>query len=222
MVQNTKPHVFVNYIVYHEGESLPPIARDCLYEYVFARNGVFVRSEREGLHATIPVCDSQEMTLNGLAELKPEIRISRRVRLQITEYALSTCMYAMPNECLLWLGFSNNEYAVTIPDQVAGTMFVHPAHPYQSEGAEALIDIHSHDCMIPIFSTTDDRDETGFRIFAVVGLLDTRPSILVRVGIFGHFQIVPAESVFEMPTWLSDYSKTAFWKEEVNHGSAQP
>ena len=208
MVQTTKPHVFINHIVYREGESLPPMASSCLYEYVIAANGVFVRSEREGLSATIPVFAGQYTTLRGLAELKPEIQIARRVRLRITEYMLSACMNAMPEECLIWLGYSNGEYTVTIPDQVTGRMFVNPSRPYQQEGAEALIDLHSHNSMVPVFSRIDDQDETGFRLFAVVGLLDRRPSILVRIGIFGHFVSIDADSVFEMPAGLSDYGKT--------------
>jgi hypothetical protein len=28
---------------------------------------------------------------------------------------------------------------------------------------------------------------------------------MTRVGVFGHFWIIPPEQVFEMPCWLEDY-----------------
>lgn len=214
MVYGTKPRLirtkgsfdFVHHVVYRQGESLPPISSHCLYEVVLASNGVFVRSERTGLRATIPVLSTQEEErVRGLNELQSEVRLEKRVSRSLTETMLSVCMNAMPNECLMWLGFEDSEYHLTIPPQDAGRVHVEPLSPYQREGAGALLDLHSHNSMPPIFSMTDDRDEIGFRLFAVVGLLDNLPSISVRVGVFGHFAIVPAESIFDLPDWLSDY-----------------
>lgn len=205
VVQNTKPHVFVGHIVYRDGEALPSISPDCLYEYVIAQNGVFVRSERAGLSAVIPVLSNQYVTLRGLAELNPKVSLGAKVKLKLTEQMLELCKQAMPDECLMWLGWQDGEYSLTVPEQDAGRMCVVPSLPFQREGADALIDLHSHHSMAPVFSKTDDQDETGFRIFAVVGMLDRQPCITVRVGVFGHFCTIPAEWVFEMPCWLVDY-----------------
>ena len=205
VVQTAKPHVFIDHIIYREGEALPPISPDNLYEYVIAQNGVFVRSEREGLSAVIPVLSNQYITLRGLAELNPKVSLGAKVKLKLTEQILELCMKAMPDEWLMWLGWQNDEYSLTVPDQSAGRMRVVPSLPFQREGADALIDLHSHNSMAPRFSETDDQDETGFRIFAVVGMLDRQPCITVRVGVFGHFCTIPAEWVFEMPCWLEDY-----------------
>jgi len=205
VVQTAKPHVFIDHIIYREGEALPPISPDNLYEYVIAQNGVFVRSERAGLSAVIPVLSSQDVTLRGLAELNPEVSLAARVRLELTEQILELCREAMPDECLMWLGWQDGKYSLTVPDQAAERMRVAPSLPFQREGADALIDLHSHNSMAPRFSETDDQDETGFRIFAVVGMLDQQPCITVRVGVFGHFCTIPAEWVFEMPCWLVDY-----------------
>jgi hypothetical protein len=38
----------------------------------------------------------------------------------------------------------------------------------------------------------------------VIGRLSTRPSILVRVGIYGHFWEIPAAWVFQVPPGVSD------------------
>jgi len=197
--------MFVETIIYREGEALPPISPDNLYEYVVAQNGVFVRSERAGLSAVIPVLSNPSVTLHGLAELNPEVSLGAKVKLKLTEQMLELCMKAMPDECLMWLGWQDGEYSLTVPDQAAGRMRVAPSLPFQKEGAEALIDLHSHNSMAPVFSETDDQDETGFRIFAVVGMLDQQPCIMTRVGVFGHFWSIAPEQVFEMPPWLEDY-----------------
>src|ERR1700690_552021 len=105
VVQTAKPHVFIDHIIYREGEALPPISPDNLYEYVIAQNGVFVRSKREGLSAVIPVLSNQYITLRGLAELNPEVSLAAKVKLGLTEQMLELCMKAMPDEYLMWLGF---------------------------------------------------------------------------------------------------------------------
>src|SRR5271157_4227986 len=130
VVQTTKPHVFVDHIIYREGEALPPISPDNLYEYIIAQNGVFVRSEREGLSAVIPVLSNQYITLRGLAELNPEVSLAARVRLELTEQILELCTKAMPDECLMWLGCRDGEYSLTVPDQAAGRMRVIPSLPF--------------------------------------------------------------------------------------------
>jgi hypothetical protein len=62
--------------------------------------------------------------------------------------------------------------------------------------------------MRPFFSRTDDRDETGFRIYAVIGDINFHsnvpPSIRVRVGVYGHFWPIPAASIFNLPSFLRD------------------
>ena len=45
---------------------------------------------------------------------------------------------------------------------------------------------------------TDDRDEQGFRVYGVVGRLDTAtPELALRVGIYGHFAPVEWSQVFD-------------------------
>lgn len=76
--------------------------------------------------------------------------------------------------------------------------------PYHPIYGRLYIEVHSHHTMAPFFSATDDRDEIGFKIYAVIGRLDTRPAILCRVGIYGHYQEIPASWVFEIPAGIED------------------
>ncbi|HMZ56136.1 MAG TPA: hypothetical protein PKL10_15290, partial [Nitrospira sp.] len=53
-------------------------------------------------------------------------------------------------------------------------------------------------------SAVDNEDETGFRIYGVCGWLTTRPSITFRVGVYGHFFLIPAHCIAELPPMLQD------------------
>ena len=64
--------------------------------------------------------------------------------------------------------------------------------------AGVVAEFHSHGSSRAFFSATDDRDEQGFRIYGVVGRLDTdRPELSLRVGVYGHFAPVEWSQVFE-------------------------
>lgn len=68
----------------------------------------------------------------------------------------------------------------------------------------SLIELHSHHSMGAFFSTTDNADQQGFRIYAVLGRITTTPTLHVRVGVYGHFWKVPAEWVFDLPENVRD------------------
>jgi hypothetical protein len=82
----------------------------------------------------------------------------------------------------------------------------------------ALIDLHSHALMDPFFSRTDNKDEQGFRIFAVIGKVNEKPLILVRVGVYGNYWNIPADLVFELPGEIRDacYGKGEVIYDETN------
>ena len=72
-------------------------------------------------------------------------------------------------------------------------------------GADTLIEVHSHHNMAAFFSGTDDREErAGFRIYSVIGNLARKPTILTRVGIYGHFWQIPSSWVYNLPSGISD------------------
>ncbi len=77
---------------------------------------------------------------------------------------------------------------------------VHPLDPDDPACAQALCELHSHNTMPAIFSATDDAEESfGFRIYAVIGKVDTAPEIRVRIGVYGHLLEIPPEWVFDLP-----------------------
>ena len=91
-----------------------------------------------------------------------------------------------------------------VPQQLMRPASVVPFDTLDTRGTSALIDLHSHGALSPFFSPIDDKDEQGFRIYAVLGELDRLPKLCVRVGVYGHYFDIPAATVFEMPNDIVD------------------
>lgn len=189
-------------ITYHVAQSLPlPPLPPGLYQYVLAGNGLFVRAERPGLSACIPSAPGE---VRGLPALDPSVVLPSKVPYSFLWSMLDFSRQASPNEILFYLLHDPAlefflSWKLVIPNQVQAESSVHPVDPFNPHGQAALIECHSHHNMGAFFSSADDKDETGFRIYAVLGEINTRPVIAVRAGIYGHFCPIPAHWVFELP-----------------------
>ena len=69
---------------------------------------------------------------------------------------------------------------------------------------DSLIELHSHHDMAAQFSSVDNADETGFRVYGVLGNIFKWPTLRVRVGLYGHYWEVPATWVFDLPPNIAD------------------
>jgi hypothetical protein len=84
-------------------------------------------------------------------------------------------------------------YRLTVPPQIAG-----PERVVYRPPTSAVLEVHSHGPHPAVFSSTDNRDEQGLRLYGVVGRLGTdRPEVALRAGAYGHFLPVPWETVFD-------------------------
>lgn len=188
---------------YFAKDSVLPAKPGCLYQYVVAANGIFVRAERFGLSAMIWVASTADL-VRGLAVLEPFVKIPARVPRRIVARMVELAYIARSREILYYLTLSGERWELSVPDQVQSGGSVRPVDPFYA-GREAIIEVHSHHHMQPFFSGADDNDEkSGFRIYAVIGNLYEYPSILVRVGIYGHFWQIPASWVFDLPAGIQD------------------
>ena len=193
--------IFTKYIL-AETDILPAIDPASLYEFVIAGNGVFVRARRCGLEAMIPISTCE---IRGLKAVKPYVRLEAgKIPLICTQTILAEFKSDLPNESLFWVRLEDKKWKVIKPEQIADENSVHPVDPFDPAGAAALLDVHSHNTMEPFFSTDDDKDETGFRIFAVFGLLDTQPCVMARIGIYGYCLRLDAGDVFILPEGVRD------------------
>lgn len=189
---------------------LPPFRPTHFREYWTASNGVFVRAQREGVSAVIPVA-SMRVPIEGLFPLFPTIELAcSPVSREVVETFLRESWTARDphtgalQEVLFYLYWHEGQWLWEKPDQAQAYASVTPLDPYAGKKSAPLLDLHSHHVMSPFFSRTDCADDYGFRLNAVWGHLDTWPTILVRLGIYGHYYPIQATRVFDLPPYVRD------------------
>ena len=189
----------IQHFVLNENGLLPEIT-DCLYAYIMAGNGIFLKAKREGLDVLIPVSD---MKIAGLPTLTPYVNLSRRVPKELLLRAMELSKQNLPNEILFWFNLKDR-WTLAVPQQFVRPSRVIPLDKTDAKGTSALIDLHSHGALSPFFSSIDNKDEQGFRIYAVIGEVSKIPRICVRAGVYCHYFDIPASTVFEMPDEITD------------------
>ena len=185
---------------------LPPVR--AALEYVLAGNGLFARGVRRGLSATIPVVPC---TVKGLHTVAASVALHYPLGpAGIVEAMLDGARAAHdpsggPVEIVFHLHWAGSTWRLDVPLQTQSNTHAQPLGPaLGSSYAGALIEVHSHHCLPAFFSAADDADETGFRLFAVLGDIFQQPHIRVRVGLYGHTWPVPARLAFTLPAGVTD------------------
>ena len=151
------------------------------YDYVLGAKGLYVQSESAHLVARILVAPAG---VRGLAPVTEKLELADGlIPSHVFELGLGWMMAAPDTERFFAIGWDGGAYRLVVPPQ-EGTG---SSLSYQTpEGVVA--EFHSHASHAAFFSATDDRDEQGFRIYGVVGRLDTlTPELALRLGIYGHF-----------------------------------
>lgn len=188
-----------------------------MMEYVWAGNGVFVRARRKGMAATIPVAYLQT---RGLEEIEPAAAMEYP---KVPERFLATMLKIAkeekdergePREIVFRMAWDEEavKWTLDIPEQEQTDVF---CKPLSKEPENTIIEIHSHHEMSAVFSEQDDRDEKGFRLYAVMGEFEKQPLIHMRLGIHGHYADVPASQFMEIPDGLEDWLDQDVEEEEV-------
>lgn len=159
------------------------------YDYILAGNGLFIRAQSPVLQAMIIVAPAE---VRGLLPLEEKVEL-RMGRIPGSIYDLALSVLCANRESELYLAVTwEGEYSLIMPPQLGSTAGVR-YEPLPN----TVLDIHSHGTMRAFFSGTDDRDEQGLRLYAVVGRLDTLlPEVEARVGVYGYFAAVRVEEVF--------------------------
>ena len=205
----------VQHLVVQDDGKLPSIP-DCLYAYIMAGNGVFLYAKRDDLEVLIPV---SRATIADLPLLEPFVNMPR-VPSVLMHHILQASKENLPNEILFWFNFDHDRqvWDMDAPLQICRPAHVFPVDKSDPLGIKALIDLHSHALMEPFFSPTDNKDEQGFRIFAVIGKVNETPEIRVRVGVYGNYWNIPASTIFELPEEIRDayYGKGGVDYDETN------
>ena len=205
--------LFPNLVKYHvyDGSRLPPFAADA-YEYILAGNGLVVRTETPFFTALVPAVT---FPVRGLAPLRPQFRLKVG---RIPEKLLSTVLADARgirraggglNEVFYQFLHYRDRVRLHRPVQQTSSVAVLASG---HDDAHTFCELHSHGNMRAFWSRTDDADEQGARLYAVIGRLDTAPEICVRVGVYGYWQPLPVTAVFTGAGGFTDL----FYKETLS------
>lgn len=166
---------------------------DAMYEYIVAGNGLFVRAEDSRMSACIPIARVENP---GLPEMEIDVTLKniRRLPGAYLQSILNSARRRLPNEAAYQIVPDGPlPWRIVCPEQTAT-----PASVDYADQSDAVIDVHSHGRMGAFWSTTDNADEQGLRFYAVIGNIDTDyPTLLVRVGVYGHHWPISAASIFD-------------------------
>lgn len=189
--------MFDNLVTYHVHQSDPLPANNALaYQYILAGNGLFIRAETHFFEAILPIASC---IVRGLAPLRRHFRLKvPRIPARLLDTILTdACRARRPdgglNEVLYQFHHHGQTVQVKKPPQQTSIASVMAAG---SDDAAVICDLHSHGNMRAFWSATDDTDEQGSQLYAVIGKLDTEPEIRLRVGVYAYWQPLPVTAVF--------------------------
>ena len=163
------------------------------YDYVLGSGGVYVQSESAHLTARVLVAPAD---VRGLAPVAEKMKLTHGpIPAGLFELGLRWFRDDSDTERLFAVRWDGRSYRLVVPPQLGTATRLAYVPP-----AGVVAEFHSHGSSRAFFSSTDDRDEQGFRIYGVAGRLDSpRPELSLRVGVYGHFAPVGWSQVFDGP-----------------------
>jgi len=181
----------VGYLVNHPGGLAG--TQGIGFDYVLGSGGLYVQSESANLTARALVASA---AVRGLAPVSEKLELAHGpIPAHVFALGLGWMLAAPGTERFFAVRWDGDAYRLVGPPQ-EGTG---SSLSYQPP-AGVIAEFHSHGKHRAFFSATDDRDEQGFRIYGVVGRLDTpTPELTLRLGIYGHFAPLHWRQVFNGP-----------------------
>ncbi len=163
------------------------------YDYVLGVGGLYVQSESAHLTARIRVAPCE---VRGLAPVAEKVELARGpIPAALFELGLRWFLDDPDTERFFAIRWDGGAYRLVVPPQEGTATSLEYTPP-----AGVVAEFHSHGTSRAFFSTTDNKDEQGFRIYGVVGRLNKyRPELSLRVGVYGHFAPADWSQVFDGP-----------------------
>ncbi len=177
----------VGYLVNHtEGISGE---RGIYYNYIFASNGVFIEAENPLIAARIPVA---ECDIRGLVPIETKISLTYgSIPQRFFDLALDLFLSDSSSEHYAAItGDAGYHFYIPVQDKSAGSVVY-------EVGSSVVLEMHSHGCMGARFSITDNTDETGLKLYGVIGKLNVTPIVKLRIGVYGYFKELAWSEVFD-------------------------
>ena len=163
--------------------------RGLYYDYIMASNGVFIEVDSPLIAARIPVADCE---IRGLAPLKTKVSLTYgSIPQRFFDLALNLFLTDISSEhYVAVVGDRGYHFYIPVQDKSAGSVVY-------EVGTSVVLEIHSHGCMGACFSPTDNVDETGLKLYGVIGRLNALPVVKLRIGAYGYFKTLRWSDVFD-------------------------
>ena len=183
--------------------------RGMFYDYILSSNGIWIEAEGPLMAARVPVALAE---VRGLAPLEPKVVMRYgHIPQRFFDLALNTMLTTPDKERYAAVTFSGG-YHIFVPPQ-EGSM----GRVQYETGDHVLLDMHTHPKMPARFSSKDNEDETGLKLYAVIGTLGEYsqvkpemtydeqmaclqancPAVSLRVGVYGYFHPIAWKDVFD-------------------------
>lgn len=200
---------------------LSPQRIGALFDYVLASDGVYIHAVRPELEVCFKI---ESFSFRGVEQVTPlfDFRLPRIPESFVASMIRDANVWAEQGlETLFHLCWSDlapmdDGWVGYEPEQHRSAGSCKPVADGGSH-ERAIVEIHSHHSMWAKFSETDDKDETGFRLYAVIGGLPDAPEIRVRVGVYGYFWEIPAKFVMDLPEGVLGLHNTPVYQRR-KHG----
>lgn len=146
-------------------------------------------------------------------------KIPASILRQVMSFFQAYCLETNPLEVYLRIYYDNEEerYFLHCPKQYITSVSVSVDEDEFIDEVRYLhvMDIHSHNTMRAYFSTRDNNDELAYRLYAVIGRINTAPQIKLRVGARGKHLMLNPLSIFESVDLTPDNEYPTEWDESV-------
>ena len=158
------------------------------YDYILASDGLWVQAQNDLLTFRIPVANAQ---VRGLLPAGRKVELKNGpIPASLLNSIIKWMQQDPDHERYAVITWTGDQYQAQAPPQDGRSARVR----YQNV-RHAALEIHSHGRLPAFFSSTDDADEQGLRLYAVAGRLDQEtPTLALRAGVYGHMeQLHPQE-----------------------------
>jgi PRTRC genetic system protein A len=188
-----------------------------MFDYIAAADGLYLHARRDELQVAFQI---SRVDIRGLEPMLPvfDFRLPKIPLALTVEMLDAASVHAADGlETLFHFTWSrlcvfDEGWLIEEPDQERSATRCKPLEDGPGSSHEkAIVEVHSHHSMPARFSATDDKDETGFRVYGVVGRLDSEPEIRMRVGVYGYHWEIPAAWVIALPEGLRDCISIEEW-----------
>lgn len=183
----------VNHHLYR-GQDLGEMTSKAGYEYVFAGNGVFLRCDTPIIKGAFKIAHIKIASLCPFKDVGITLKIPKISGALLTEICKEVVSGSKKESFYQVKRISDSAYAVVKPSQESGEEWVKYKN---ADPKDVVAEIHSHPDMEAFYSSGDDDDEQGSKIYGVIGWYSKEEvTMRFRIGVYGHWVEVAAEDVF--------------------------